>query len=199
MLKETKPRQLPFNERKQKGQNSEREFMELIALMGGTAQSLAPVPAHGDPTPRFCRPHETAESGFHYSVSPDIFFTIPDQPRGFASVAQVKLKKVYPEKSKGWLFVYLDQAEFNRMEIANRFYDVYFVIHVPEMAEVPGFNEWLWIRFDELHKIDLIRRQVSGKKTFLLPLNLFHPLHELKKESLDEPANTNAPPKDECI
>jgi len=82
-----KNKQLPFNARKKIGQNSEREFMELIALMGGTSQSLGTVPAHGDPTPRFCRPHETAEEGFHYSVSPDILFTLPDQPRGFASLA----------------------------------------------------------------------------------------------------------------
>jgi hypothetical protein len=156
MVKTTR-QQLPFNARKKIGQNSEREFMELIALMGGTSQSLGTVPSHSDPTPRFCRPHETAEEGFHYSVSPDILFTLPDQPRGFASLAQVKRKKVYSETAKGWLFVYLDQSELHRMTVAATFYDVFFVIHTPELSEHSDFGEWLWLNVDVLKKTELIR------------------------------------------
>jgi hypothetical protein len=191
--------QLPFESRKKIGQSVEREFMELIALMGGTAQSLGTVPSHSDPTPRFCRPHETAEDGFHYSVSPDILFTLPDQPRGFASLAQVKLKKVYSERAKGWLFVYLDQSELHRMTVAAGFYDVFFVIHTPELTEQPEFSDWLWLNVDLLKKTELIRRTIGGKKTFLLPLNLFQPLSTLKKEPLNEPANDDPARKDASL
>lgn len=191
--------QLPFQSRKKIGQSVEREFIELIAVMGGTAQALATVPAHSDPTPRFCRPHSTSENGFHYSVSPDIVFTLPDQPRGFASLAQVKKKKVYSERSKGWLFVYLDQKELDRMKMAAGFYDVFFVIHTPDLTEQPDFSDWLWLNVDDLKQIELIRRTVSGKKVFLLPLNLFQPLSTLKKEPLNEPANHDPAPEDASL
>lgn len=192
--------QEPFHERKAKGQNSERLFMMHIACMGGAAQSLGTVPGHSDPTPRFCRPSSMAEEGFHYSVSPDIVFTLPGQPRGFASLAQVKLKKIYSEQSKGWLFVYLDEPEMYRMKIASQFFDVFFVIHTPEIADVDGFGEWLWVKFDDLSSTELYRRRMpNGKKAFVLPLNLFRPLSELVKESLHEPANIDAPPADRCV
>ena len=73
---------------KAKGQKAEKEFMERIALMGGTASSLGTVPTLSDPTPRFSRPHPTNENGYCFSVSPDILFTLPNQPSGFASLAQ---------------------------------------------------------------------------------------------------------------
>ena len=94
-----------FLSAKAKGQRAEKEFMELIALMGGTASSLGTVPTLDDPTPRFSRPHATNENGYCFSVSPDILFTLPNQPRGWASVAQVKVKKLQKDPSKGWLFV----------------------------------------------------------------------------------------------
>lgn len=191
--------QEPFHERKARGQQSERLFMMHIACMGGAAQSLGTVPGHGDPTPRFCRPSSMAEEGFHYSVSPDIVFTLPGQPRGFASLAQVKLKKIYSDRSKGWLFVYLDEAEMYRMKVASQFFDIFFVIHAPEVAEVDGFGEWLWINFDDLRDTELYRRSSSGKKVFVLPLNLFRPLSELAKDPLHEPANIDAPPADRCV
>ena len=68
--------------------------MEMIALIGGTASSLSTVSTMTDPPLRFIRPHASNENGFYYSVSLDILFTLPDQPKGFASLAQVKIKKV---------------------------------------------------------------------------------------------------------
>ena len=169
-----------FLSAKAKGQKAEKEFMELIALMGGTASSLGTVPTSSDPTPRFSRPHATNENGYCFSVSPDIAFTLPNQPRGFVSLAQVKLKKLQREPSKEWLFVYLDEKELHRMNLAAQFYDVFFVIHVPELE---GFSSWMWLNTDDLRRdtTNLIKRTVVGTETFLLPLNLFQPLSEITK------------------
>jgi hypothetical protein len=186
-----------FLKAKAKGQMAEKEFMDLIALMGGTASSLGTVPTLSDPTPRFSRPHPTNENGYGYSVSPDILFTLPNQPKGFASLAQVKVKKLQKEPSKQWLFVYLDEKELHRMNVAAQFYDVFFVIHIPELEGIEGFSSWMWLNVDELHKdtTTLIKRTVWETPTFLLPLNLFKPVSEITKRTLDEPSNTNAPPK----
>ena len=185
-----------FHTAKSKGQRTEKEFMELTALMGGTASSLGTVPTSSDPTPRFSRPHATNENGYCFSVSPDILFTLPNQPRGFASLAQVKLKKLQREPSKKWLFVYLDEKELHRMNLAAQFYDVFFVIHVPELEGIDGFSSWMWLNTDDLRRdtTSLIKRIVVGTETFLLPLNLFQPLSEITKRTLDEPSNINAPP-----
>ena len=182
---------------KAKGQIAEKEFMELIALMGGTASSLGTVPTLSDPTPRFSRPHATNENGYCYSVSPDILFTLPNWERGFASLAQVKIKKLQREPSKQWLFVFLDEKELHRMNVAAQFYGVFFVIHVPELEDTEGFSSWMWLNTNDLRKdtTTLIKRTVWDKPTFLLPLNLFKPLSEITKRTLDEPSNTNAPPK----
>jgi hypothetical protein len=182
---------------KAKGQIAEKEFMELIALMGGTASSLGTVPTLSDPTPRFSRPHTTNENGYCYSVSPDILFTLPNWERGFASLAQVKIKKLQREPSKQWLFVFLDEKELHRMNVAAQFYDVFFVIHVPELEDTEGFSSWMWLNTNDLRKdtTTLIKRTVWDKPTFLLPLNLFKPLSEITKRTLDEPSNTNAPPE----
>ena len=181
---------------KAKGKRAEKTFMELIALMGGTASTLGTIPNHSDPTPRFSRPHASNENGFCYSVSPDILFTLPEQPRGFASLAQVKVKKVQQEPSKGWLYVLLDEKELHRMNIAAQFYDVFFVINIPELEEVEGFHHWMWLNVDNLKKdsTTLIKRRIWDKPTFLLPLNLFQPLSEITKRPLNGNANEDTPP-----
>ena len=186
-----------FLKAKAKGQMAEKEFMELIALMGGTASSLGTVPTLSDPTPRFSRPHATNENGYCYSVSPDILFTLPDWERGFASLAQVKVKTLQREASKQWLFVYLDEKELHRMNLAAQFYDVFFVIHIPELERIEGFSSWMWLNTDDLrrNKTNLIKRTVVGTETFLLPLNLFQPISDIMKRKIDEPANTNASPQ----
>ena len=193
----TKRSNTDFLKAKAKGQMAEKEFMELIALMGGTASALGTVPTLSDPTPRFSRPHPTDENGYGYSVSPDILFTLPNQPKGFASLAQVKVKKLQKEPSKQWLFFYLDEKELHRMNVAAQFYDVFFVIHIPELEGIEGFSSWMWLNVDELHKdtTTLIKRTVWETPTFLLPLNLFQPISKITKRTLDEPSNTNAPPK----
>jgi hypothetical protein len=190
-----------FLKAKAKGQMAEKEFMELIALMGGTASSLGTVPTLSDPTPRFSRPHPTNENGYGYSVSPDILFTLPNQPKGFASLAQVKVKKLQKEPSKQWLFVYLDEKELNRMNLAAQFYDVFFVIHIPELEGIEGFSSWMWLNVDDLQKdtTTLIKRTVWETPTFLLPLNLFQSLSEITKRTLDEPANSNTEPSTTTI
>ena len=167
--------------------------MELIALMGGTASSLGTVPTDTDPTPCFTKPHTSNENGFCYSVSPDILFTLPDQPMGFASLAQVKIKKVQRELSKEWLYVYQDEKEFHRMNVASQFYEVFFIINLTGLDGLDGFHDWMWLNIDQLKPewATLIKRRVCDKPTFLLPLNLFRPLSKITKRTLKELANIN--------
>jgi len=67
------------------------------------------------------------------------------------------------------------------------------------MTDQPDFSDWLWLNVDDLNRIELIRRTVSEKKVFLLPLNLFQPLSTLKKEPLNEPANHDPAPEDASL
>lgn len=185
-----------FLKDKLKGQEAEKFFMELIALMGGTAFCIGTVPASADQTPRFSRPYPTSELGFNYAVSPDIIFSLPNQPKGFASLAQVKVKKLQKDSSKGWLFVYLDETELHRMNLAASFYDVYFVINTPELTNIEGYSAWMWLNIDDLQKenVTLIRREICGKPTFLIPINLFKPLNQLTKRQINAAANIDAIP-----
>lgn len=181
---------------KAKGQKAEKAFMELVAAMGGTAQSLGTVPGLADQTPRFSRPHKTSETGYCFSVSPDVLFTLPDQPKGFAALAQIKVRKLYHERSKGWLHIFLDESELHRMNVANQFYDVFFVIHLPELTSVDGFHDWMWISVDSMKEQEnpLLKRKIRGKPTFLIPLNFFHPLIDIKRKSHGAIANSNSMP-----
>jgi len=181
---------------KAKGQKAEKAFMELVAAMGGTAQSLGTVPGVADQTPRFSRPHNTSETGYCFSVSPDVLFTLPDQPKGFAALAQIKVRKLYHERSKGWLHIFLDESELHRMNVANQFYDVFFVIHLPELTSVDGFHDWMWISVDSMKEQEnpLIKRKIRGKPTFLVPLNFFYPLSDIKRKSHNAIANSNSTP-----
>ena len=175
-----------FRYSKIKGQLAEKEFMELIALMGGTASSLGKVPAHTDQTPRFSRPHEAHEDGFCYSVSPDILFTLPDRPRGFACLAQIKVKKLQTEAAKQWLYIFLDEKELHRMSLASNYYHVFFVVNIPELENISGFSDWMWVNIDELKLSNktLLKRKVCNKPTFLIPLNIFKPLSEITQINL---------------
>lgn len=177
------------------GQAAEREFMDIIALMGGTASALGTVPTMGDQTPRFSRPHPNVEDGFCYSVSPDILFTLPNEQRGQANLAQVKVKKLQSEANKGFLFVYLDESELHRMNIAAKFYNVYFVINVPNLENVENYDSWLWLNIDEIHesKIKLLKRRISQKPTFLIPLKLFKPISNLASATTDVADKFNFP------
>ena len=181
---------------KTKGQTAERQFMELIAAMGGTAQALGTVPGLTGSTPKYSRPHENSETGYCFSVSPDIVITLPNQPKGFAAFAQVKIRKIYRERTKGLLYVFLDETELHRMNVANQFYDVYFVIYAPELTGINNFHDWMWIGVDQLHESinPLIKRKINGKPTFLVPLNIFHPMQEITRKAMNATANSNSCP-----
>lgn len=175
---------------KSKGQKAEKEFMERIALMGGSACSIGSIPNMGDPTPRFSQPDANTENGFSYFVSPDIVFWLPNQPKGFASLAQIKIKKVHRGTPKNWPYILLDEKELHRLNTARKFYDVILVINLPELADT--FNEWMFINIDDLkeEKTTLIKRRILDKPTFLLPLSLFKPLYQLRKK-IHEPTNND--------
>jgi hypothetical protein len=178
---------------KAKGQRTEKEFMDRIALMGGSAISLGTVPTRADPTPRFSKPDNKTDDGFSYSVSPDIVFTLPNQPSGFTSLAQVKVKKIQTGSSKEEPYILLDEKELHRMNEANRFFDIIFVVHLPELKDT--FHEWLFVSVGDLkpETTTLIKRQIMGKPTFLLPLTLFQPIYQLRKK-VYEPANADVAP-----
>jgi len=167
--------------------------MEMIALISGTASSSGTVPTMTDPTARFTRPHASNENGSYDSVSLDILFTPLINLRALHHWLRWRSKKVQREPSKDWLYVYLDEAELHRMNVASRFYDVFFVIHLPDLEGIEGFHSWMWLNIDQLKpkRAMLIKRRVCDKPPFLLPLNLFQPLSEITKRNLNEPANTN--------
>ena len=79
------------------------------------------------------------------------------------------------------------------MNVASQFYDVFIVIHLLDKEGVEGFHSWMWLNIDQLkpERAMLIKRRVCDKPTFLLPLNLFQPLSEITKRTLNEPADTN--------
>jgi len=170
-----------------KGKEAEKTFIDRIALMGGSASSLGTIPANNDKTPRFSRPHPTNENGFAYSVSPDVLFTLPNQQKGSASLAQIKVKKHYSEPNK-YIYVNLDEKELHRMNEAASFYNVLFVINIPELEgySEQGFHDWMWLNVDDLNedKTPLIKRMLGGKKTYQLPLDLFKPLTELTERTV---------------
>jgi len=178
---------------KAKGQKAEKEFIDRIALLGGSACSIGSIPDRGDPIPRFSQPDANTENGFSYFVSPDIVFWLPNQPKGFASLAQIKVKKVQHGTPKKWPYILLDEKELHRMNVASRFYDVILVVHLPELEGT--FHEWIQVSIEKLSPdhTTLIKRTILDKPTFLLPLTLFEPLHQLRKK-VYEPANADTEP-----
>lgn len=79
------------------------------------------------------------------------------------------------------------------MNVASQFYEVFFIINLPELNGIDGFHDWMWLNIDQLkpERATLIKRRVCDKPTFLLPLNLFRPLSKITKRTLKELANIN--------
>ena len=180
---------LPFPERKALGVAAEVEAMEMIALMGGAVHALGRIPDQPDGSPKFMHPHPTSEDGIAQSVSPDLICSLPHLPRGQCCQIQVKMKTPQTNSKGTRPFVFLDETELYRMQKSAKFFHVRFVIKLPD-------GQWLWLDVDDLHesRVSLLKREVNGKKTFLIPLELFHPMSEFTKVRINEPANTNAPP-----
>ena len=180
---------LPFPDRKAKGIAVEVEFMEIAALMGCAIQALGHVPDQPHNAPKFMHPNPTSEDGISLSVSPDLTCSLPNMPRGFSCQVQVKMKKRQTNPKGSRPFIYLDETELHRMQKSAKFFHVRFVIKLPD-------GQWLWLDVDDLHenRVSLLKRPVNGKKTFLIPLELFRPMSEFTKVLQNEPANTNAPP-----
>ena len=179
---------------KAKGQKAESTFMSLISLMGGTAYAIGTVPGKADATPRFSRPAPDKENGFCFSVAPDILFSLPDRPRGFSALAQIKVKKLMRGNSKTCPHILLDEKELHRMKGAHSFHDVFFVIHLPEFSDVPDVPDWAYVTVEELIHTELIKRTIRDKPAFLIPFSLFRPLSEISKGTPYEAANTNTAP-----
>ena len=179
---------------KAKGQKAEAVFMSLISLMGGTAYSIGTVPGKPDPTPRFARPALNNENGFCFSVAPDIVFSLPDRPRGFSCMAQVKIKKLMRGNARTFPHIILDEEELHRMKVAHTYHDVFFVVHLPEFSDIPDVPDWAFVPVAELIQTELIKRKICNKPAFLIPFSLFRPLSEIIKGKSYEAANTNSAP-----
>ena len=192
-----------FNSRLIRGHKAEQTYMKYLASVGGTAMAIGPIPALGDPTPRFYRPHETNEDGVTTAVSPDVLFTIPGQHRGLANLAQVKKKgiKIEGRGDNAWEYLYLDEAEWHRLKVANIFYVTYFVACIPDPDD-PNDSIFIYVSVDDLlpENNAFLKRVVANKKTFLIPLQLFQPIENILKENplaglIKPPANVNGNPQ----
>lgn len=181
-----------FPKRKLTGDESEYLFMEKIAEeVGGAAQPT--ISLEEGIAPKFAHPSTFDDGGPRYSVSPDIVIYLPHYPKGFTTQVQVKRKKVYGTADK--TFIYLDEKELHRLKRAADYFDLLFVIHLPDAANANvSPEEWLWVDAEELKATRLRRRTVEKKKTFLIPLTLFKPFTALVERTPYVPANSNTPP-----
>ncbi|NYI29063.1 hypothetical protein [Sulfitobacter geojensis] len=181
-----------FPKRKLTGDETEYLFMEKIAEeFGGAAQST--ISLEEGNAPKFAHPSIIDDAGPRYSVSPDFVFYLPHYPKGFTTQAQVKRKKVYGPSDEP--FIYLDEKELHRLNRAADYFDLLFVIHLPDAANTDGsVAEWLWVDAEDLKATRLHQRTVARKKTFLIPLTLFKPFTALSERIPYVPANTNTPP-----
>ena len=184
-----------FPKRKLTGDESEYLFMEKIAEeVGGAAQPT--ISLEEGNAPKFAHPSTFDDGGPRYSVSPDIVIYLPHYPKGFTTHVQVKRKKVYGTANKP--VIYLDEKELHRLNRASEYFDLLFVIHLPDAANAIGSpEEWLWVDADDLKTTRLHQRTVAKKKTFLIPLTLFKPFTALSERIPYVPANTNTPPANE--
>lgn len=183
-----------FTERLADGQYIERQFIERISRMEGNTFPIGRVRGMGS-TQLFGHPDAHRPSGVTFSVAPDVLFWLPGLPRNFRLCGQIKEKQVYPDRKTGSLYIFLDEEELHRMNVAHQYTDTYFIIHqTNEAAKIIGFDEWLWVSVDELQQ-PFYKRRSAEKKAYVIPLNLFHPLEELL-EKPNEPANDNQPPSE---
>ena len=194
---------IQFKDRIKRGHKSEQVFMKYMASVGGTSMAIGPIPALGDPTPRFYMPHELSEDGVTTAVSPDVVFTIPGQTYGMANLAQVKRKSIRLEGrgDLAWEYMFLDEREWHRLRVANMFYIVYFVACIPDPDD-PDDSIFLYVSVSDLlpENNTFLKRTVKDTKTFLIPLQLFQPIENLLKEDpigglIKSPANVNGNPQ----
>ena len=182
---------LPFDQRKAIGDMAEIEFAEKIALSGGCALFIGKIPDRQNEAPKIVCPHSSYEDGYIYSVAPDLVYVKKANSESKTFFVQVKVKK--PKWYDGQGIIYLDETELHRMRVANEIIDTIFAVKVPN-----GYSdEWLWVDVNDLVKRPLSKRRINNKPAFLIPLDVFRPFHELTKVSVDDAANTNAPPTGE--
>jgi hypothetical protein len=157
-----------------KGHQSEQNFIDLIGLMGGSAMKIGHLPNRSFPQPRMSMPSPDGE-GATFLIAPDVVLSFPCQT---PILAQVKSKKLEGKVSEGSAFFYLDERELYLMQQASQFYQ-----HVVLVVECSTLDRFIWLHVADLDpaNIDLIKRQVCGKPTFLLPLHLFKPISEIKE------------------
>jgi hypothetical protein len=175
---------------KQRGEYAEADFACRLAAMGGTATKIAKIPnvfqPSGKPGPRFMGPADN-DDGFKSFKAPDFIITLPQLPYGSSIYAEVKLKRLYTNPKKESAFIYLDEVEKKAMEDAGQHLPTIFVIRCPDLEEVDGYGEWLWVDIGELSpdRVKLPSKRSNGKRTFLLPIDLFRPLSTLKSQEFD--------------
>ena len=126
---------------------------------------------------------------------------------GLCYSTQVKLKNsiIHAGSLTGKQCFYFDVREHKRLSRLNASRPCILIIYCEELLnlrvrhpELPQFHTpYVFVSMAALEPNETLlhRRNVEGKDTFVLPLNLFKPLIELfDGKDENEPANTNTPP-----
>jgi|TARA_R110001606_G_scaffold361625_1_gene514786 hypothetical protein len=137
-------------------------------------------------------------------IAPDL--NIYKDGQYFSVQVKHKTAVIYADSFTGKQCFYFDVKEHTRLSRLNRSRPCVLVIHclsLPALTalhpELPTFPDpYIFVEMDTLepNQTLLHRRSVEAKDAFVLPLTLFKPLTELfNRKALNEPSNTNAPPK----
>ncbi|MBB3711574.1 hypothetical protein FHS00_001145 [Limimaricola variabilis] len=177
-----------FARDKAKGDEVELDFMHAVARLGGSALKIghAPVVRHYQPRGTMLTPDGTDVA---YYIAPDIAFTVPGQP---TMLAQVKAKKLEGSLARNDTFFYLDERQLHLLNRAAAFFPaVLLVVYCETLAHLPGYSPFSYVNAEDLRekRTELRKRKVSGKPTFLLPLELFRPIAHLLEEPVLPPAS----------
>lgn len=161
-----------------KGKQTEQNFVDLIAVMGGSAAKIGHLPKLNYPQPRMSGP--SPDGSVNFFIAPDVFFRFPHSP---TILAEVKLKNLEGKLLDESGFFYLDEDQLHRMRrTARHFPHVIFAIECPQLKDVEDY-QFVWLDIHELDhdRIELLKRD----KTFLIPFSLFKPISQIKEYQHD--------------
>ena len=161
---------------KTKGDKTEFEFQETIAVLGGAATPTGPLEENKVPYPVTACPEHDG-NGAAYFVAPDFFISFPNQP---TIPVQVKSKKLFRDSKLGEPYFYLDAKQHYLMIRAYRHYgNAVFVVHYTDNDKKSRF---IYVDVKDLleERNQFNKRTINEKPTFLIPLKIFLPLHNLR-------------------
>ena len=196
---------LPFNNRLDIGEEIERKTADYIV------QHLdADVEKIGSLETDTVKPltWRNIEGVTRRLIAPDL--NIYKNGQYFSVQVKHKNTVIYADSFVGKQCFYFDVREHTRLSRLNRSRRCLLVIHCPSLPaltslhpELPTLPDpYIFVEMDTLepNQTLLHRRKSEGKDVFVLPLSIFKPLTELfNRKALNEPSNTNAPPKTSTV